>query len=115
MEIILNLISKIILAAILMLIAYLTPKVKAWLTEKVGEARANKLMAIIFPLCKAAEQLYKETDDTGNIRHGYVLKELEKLGIAVTEEVEAFIESCVFDINRMPLDEYFDDDWTDYV
>ena len=86
------------LAAII-LVAYVLPEFKKWLTIKIGEEKAEKLAELIYKFVTAAEQMYKDTDATGEFRKQYVMEQLRKLGYVITDEINAQIESEVFNIN----------------
>lgn len=83
----------------IILIAYVLPELKKWLTNRIGEERAAKLAEYIEKFVKAAEQMYKEVDETGEKRKQYVIDQLRDLGYTITDEINARIESEVFDIN----------------
>lgn len=83
----------------IILIAYVLPELKQWLANKIGEEKAAKLAEYIEKFVKAAEQMYKEVDETGEMRKQYVMEQLRKLGYVITDEINARIESEVFDIN----------------
>lgn len=80
-------------------IAYVIPEVKKWLRNSIGEEKAAKLAEYIEKFVKAAEQMYKEVDETGEKRKQYVIEQLRDLGYTITDEINARIESEVFDIN----------------
>ena len=83
----------------IILIAYVLPAFKNWLVTKVGEEKAAKLAEYIEKFVRAAEQMYKEVDETGEKRKQYVIDQLRDLGYTITDEINARIESEVFDIN----------------
>ena len=83
----------------ILLMAYVLPAFKEWLTTKIGEEKAAKLAEYIEKFVQAAEQMYKETDETGELRKQYVVDQLKKLGYIITDEINARIESEVFEIN----------------
>jgi hypothetical protein len=103
-----EIIGKILGWAIVVIITYLTPKVNAWLVEKVGAEKAEKLRKLIEELVAAAEQMFKEDDPTGEIRKKYVEQQVEALGYQITEDVNAMIESMVWRLNQSndPLKDY---------
>lgn len=94
-----QIIDMVIRLLAIILIAYVLPELKQWLANKIGEEKAAKLAEYIEKFVKAAEQMYKETDTTGELRKQYVVDNLIKLGYVITDEVNAKIESEVFDVN----------------
>lgn len=100
MDQILEIVGKILAAAFVALIAYVTPKVKTWLEEKIGETKTEKVLVLIKNFVTAADQLYKEDDPTGEIRNQYVKDQLTALGYAITSEINSFIESAVKECNK---------------
>ena len=107
-DVIFDAIGKILAAAVVSAIIYLTPKAKAvlaeakkWLEAKIGLENTNKLFAQIDKFVEAADQLYKADDPTGEIRNNYVKGQLTNLGIAITAEINGYIESSVFKHHKM--------------
>ena len=100
-DVIFDAIGKLLAAAAVSAIIYLTPKVQAWLTAHIGLENTNKLFAQIDAFVEAADQLYKEDDPTGEIRNNYVKTQLTNLGIAITAEINGYIESSVFKHHKM--------------
>ncbi len=94
-----DIIGKILRWVVVALVAYLTPKVNAWLEEKAGAEKAEKIRMLICELVQAAEQLFKAEDPDGTIRKRYVEEQLTALGYKVTEDINAMIESEVWRIN----------------
>jgi len=97
-DIILSVIGRLLGAAAVIVAAYLTPKVKLWLECKAGTEATNGIILMVRELVKAADQLYKTEDPTGEIRNAYVKEQLKALGIEITNEVDAHIEAAVFDL-----------------
>ena len=107
-DIIFDAIGKILAAAAVSAIIYLTPKAKAvlteakkWLESRIGTENAKKLYEQIDKFVEAADQLYKEDDPTGEIRNNYVKTQLANLGIAITAEINGYIEGSVFKHHKM--------------
>lgn len=94
-----QIIDIIIKLVAIILVAYVLPELKNWLSNKIGEEKAAKLAEYIEKFVKAAEQMYKEVDETGEKRKQYVIDQLRDLGYVITDEINARIESEVFDIN----------------
>ena len=100
MEEIIAIIGKILAAAIVALLAYLTPKIKEWLNVKIGTDNTAKVLLLIENFVTAADQLYKADDPTGVIRKKYVEDQLKQLGYVITGELNGFIESAVKKCNK---------------
>ena len=100
MEEIIAIIGKILAAAVVALLAYLTPKIKEWLNAKIGTDNTAKVLLLIENFVTAADQLYKTDDPTGVIRKKYVEDQLKQLGYVITGELNGFIESAVKKCNK---------------
>lgn len=74
------------------------PKLKAWLETKVGEKQASNIYELIEVFVESAEQQYKSEDKEGTIRKQYVMDRLREVGIEITNEINAYIESAVFNL-----------------
>ena len=94
-----NIIGSILGAAFVAILAWVGAKFKEWIATKVDKETQDILYGIIDNFVRAAEELYKEEDPSGIIRKTYVQENLRKLGYLINEEVNAYIESKVFDIN----------------
>ena len=94
-----EIVGKILGAMAVTLLMWLAPKISGWLEANTTDKEEAAIRAAVKSFCRAAEQLLKEDDPTGKKRNTYVLENLEKLGIAITESVIAVIESEVYDIN----------------
>ena len=94
----------------IILVAYVLPEFKKWLAIKIGDEKAAKLAEYIEKFVKAAEQMYKDSDATGEMRKEYVLEQLRGLGYAITDEINARIESEVFEINLFNEPEVYEVD-----
>lgn len=79
---------------------YIVPKLKEFLISKIGEEKANTLEKHIRDFVLAADQLYKSTDPTGEIRNKYVKEQLEQLGYVITDLINAQIEAEVFNLGH---------------
>lgn len=97
---VLQIIEIIIRIVATVLIGYVCPKFKGWLTEKIGEQKAVELESLVLTFVQAAEQMYKTEDPDGTIRNTYVKAELEKAGYIITSEVNSMIESAVWELNN---------------
>ena len=99
-DVIFDAIGKLLAAAAVSAIIYLTPKVNAWLVERIGLEKTKRLFEQINKFVEAADQLYKADDPTGDIRNNYVKGQLAKLNIVITDEINSYIEGLVFEINK---------------
>lgn len=97
---IIKLIGEIVGAVFAGILLYVMPKIRAWFVGKIGEQKEAKLWELVSTFCQAAEQMLKAEDPTGEKRKKYVVDQLTKLGYAVTEEINAMIESTVFNIPK---------------
>lgn len=100
MDQIIEIVGKLLAAVFVALVAYLTPKIKAWLEEKIGKTKTDQVLVLIKNFVTAADQLYKADDPTGEIRNQYVKDQLTALGYAITSEINSFIESAVKECNK---------------
>ncbi len=96
---ILEIAIKILAAGVIALVGTLLPKIKQYLTEQFGQDKINKIGELVTVFVAAAEQLLKEDDPTGEKRKAYVVDQLKALGYEVTEWVNAYIESAVYNLN----------------
>ena len=99
MTMIYEIIGKLLAAACFALLAYLTPKVKEWLEARTGKDHYDQLMQMVQAFARAAEQLYHNTDPSGEARNRFVREQLEQLGVEITETVVNMIEGAVWEIN----------------
>ena len=99
MENIYDIIGKLLAALAVGLLAYLTPKVKEWLSANTDDATEAAVLRMVRSFARAAEQLYHDQDPDGTIRKKYVCGQLQELGIAVTDAVIDMIEGAVWEIN----------------
>lgn len=95
-----SLLGAIFISVIVYASKILVPKVKEWLSVYIDNEYMTYFETLIGEFCKAADQLYKADDPTGEIRNNYVKTELEKLGIIITSKINAIIESKVFDLPK---------------
>ena len=93
-----DIISKILAIIVIALIAYIEPKVKQWLDEKIGAKQTEEILKLVKMLVQSAEQIYK--DETGEFRKSYVKQSLQAMGLEVDEEINAMIESEVYSMNQ---------------
>lgn len=98
MEDIIAIVGRLLGVVAVTVLCLIAPKVKAWLTAKIGVTNMGYLETLIGSLVKAADQLYKTEDPDGTIRNKYVKDEIQKLGYTITDEINALIEAKVFDL-----------------
>ena len=99
MTLIYEIIGKLLAAFVVGMLAYLMPKVKAWLEAKTGKATYDQLMMLATSFARAAEQLYHDTDPSGEQRKRFVQEQLRRLDVEITEAVLNMIEGAVWEIN----------------
>ena len=92
-------IGKLLAAAFFALLAYLTPKVKEWLEARTGKDHYDQLMQMVQAFARAAEQLYHNTDPSGEARNRFVREQLAAMDVEITEAVVNMIEGAVWEIN----------------
>ena len=73
--------------------------VKEVLKTKVEAQQASELDRLIYDFVAAAEQQLKEEDPDGTKRKAYVVEQLNAVGIAISQEINARIEAAVYEIN----------------
>lgn len=100
MEEILDIVIKLAAAVLAVGVTYILAKLRTFFQKRLGSEEFETLDRLIEQFAKAAEQQFKETDRTGEIRFAYVADLLGKLGYEVTDAVKAQIEAKVFEINR---------------
>lgn len=81
------------------LLAYLTPKLKAWLIAQNGTAVWEDIRKMVQAFARAAEQLYHDQDPSGEVRQKFVQEQLRAMGVEITEAVINMIEGAVWEIN----------------
>ncbi len=99
MENLYEIIGNLLAAFVVGLLAYLVPKVKAWLLANTDAATQQRIRLLVQSFARAAEQLYHDQDPTGTQRKQFVQDQLRALGVEVTEAVLNMIESAVWEIN----------------
>jgi hypothetical protein len=97
---VLEIVIKILAAGVITLVGMLLPKIKQYLSEKFGQDSIDKLNNLVSIFVAAAEQLLKEDDPTGEKRKAYVVDQLKALGYEVTEAINGYIESAVYNLNK---------------
>ena len=101
MELIIELIGKLIAALFVGLTYYALRKLTEYLEAQKESIKNKDLLLLIDSFVEAAEQLFKADDPTGQKRKKYVEEQLMALGFAITEQIEAYIEASVYEINHV--------------
>ena len=96
---IMDLVVKAVFGILGLLGIWLVGWVKDALKARVEAEQKAELIERVYNFVAAADQMLKESDPDGSKRKGYVTENLMKLGIVITEEVNAIIEAAVFGIN----------------
>lgn len=73
--------------------------IKEVLKAKVEAQQASELDRLIYDFVAAAEQQLKQDDPDGTKRKAYVVEQLNAVGIAISQEINARIEAAVYEIN----------------
>ena len=94
-----EIIGKLLAAFVVGLLAYLTPKAKAWLEANADAATQENIRKLVASFARAAEQLYHDQDPSGEKRQQFVQEQLRAMGVVVTEAVINMIEGAVWEIN----------------
>lgn len=94
-----DIIGKLLAALTVGLLAYLTPKAKAWFETNTDAATQENIRRLVKSFARAAEQLYHDQDPTGKKRKLFVMEQLQAMGVAITEAVVNMIEGAVWEIN----------------
>ena len=95
----LEIIVQLLAAAVAALAAWAAPRLRAWLIARTDRETAEQVLVLAEVFARAAEQLLKAEDPTGEKRMQYVIERLEELGVEVTEAVTAIVESAVWSLN----------------
>ncbi|WP_305131407.1 phage holin, LLH family [uncultured Oscillibacter sp.] len=91
--------GNLLAAFVVGLLAYLTPKVKAWMQAHTDAATQENIRKLVQSFARAAEQLYHDQDPDGQKRQQFVQEQLRAMGVVVTEAVINMIEGAVWEIN----------------
>lgn len=101
MELIIELIGKIVGAAIVALLFFALKKLKEYIEIQKQSIENKDLLLLIESLVEAAEQMFKLNDPTGEKRKTYVEEQLVALGYEINKKLDAYIEAAVFEINHI--------------
>lgn len=99
MESLYNVIGSVLAAFLVTALAWVTPKVNAWLETNMDVATQEMLRKTIRSFVQAADQMYHDSDLTGKLRKQYVQNQLADMGIEITEAVLSMIEGSVWEVN----------------
>ncbi len=99
MEAIFDIIGKLLAAFMVGLLAYLTPRAKAWFEARTDKDTQDRVHQLVESFTRAAEQLYHDTDPDGEKRKRFVMEQLRLMGVEITEAVLNMIEGSVWEIN----------------
>lgn len=100
MDNIMTIVSELLGALFVGAVLYIAPKLKVWLVAKAGKEAADGIILTVEQFVLAADQMFKKDDPTGEIRNNYVKTQLTKLGIAITDEINAYIEASVLKLKK---------------
>lgn len=101
MELIIELIGKIIGAAFVAMVFFALKKLKEYLEVQKESIQNKDLLLLIDSFVEAAEQMFKLNDPTGEKRKSYVEEQLTALGYAITKQIDAYIEAAVYELNHV--------------
>lgn len=100
MELYIDIAGKIIALAFVSVLYFAYGKMKAYLEAKMQSIENDDLALLIASFVEAAEQMFKVDDPTGQKRKEYVIAQLKELGYVITSQIDAYIESAVYEINQ---------------
>lgn len=103
MELIIELIGKILGAVFVGLCIFAARKLKEYIETKKKSIENADLLLLIDSFVEAAEQMFKLNDPTGEKRKTYVEEQLVSLGFAINSQIDAYIEAAVYGINNGKL------------
>lgn len=98
-ETLINMIVEVVFALFALGGIYCLTQISKRLKAEIEEGEANEFEELLYMFVRAAEQMFKKDDPTGDKRKAYVVERLCELGVKITEEVNALIEAAVFDLN----------------
>lgn len=94
-----DIIGKLLAAVLVGLLAWLTPRARAWFAANTDKNTQESVRQLVRSFARAAEQLLHDTDPTGEKRRQFVREQLTALGVEITEAVLNMIEGEVWEIN----------------
>lgn len=95
-----DIIGKLLAALVVGLVAYLVPKLKAWLEARTDKDTTESVLELIKSFVQAADQLFHDNDPTGTIRMTFVKDQLKAAGVEVTDSIVNLIEGAVWAVNQ---------------
>lgn len=75
-----------------------------YLGIKSSEKNKEITYELINILVEAAEQTFKDLEKSGSLKKEYVLNKLVNLDIDISEEIDSYIESAVYNLNKESID-----------
>ena len=100
MDIWIDIIGKIAAVVFVTIIYFAYGKLKAYLETQTAYWKNEDARKLIESFVKAAEQLLKVDDPTGQKRKEYVIQMLRDIGAEVDEGLDAEIEAAVYRLNH---------------
>ena len=88
-----EIIGNLLAALVVGRLAYLAPRVKAWLEANASQATQERIQQMVTAFARAAEQMFHDIDPSGEQRSRFV-QQLSALGAVLN-----MIESAVWEIN----------------
>lgn len=101
MELVIEIIGKILAALFVGLFYFFIKKLKEYIEVQKESIENKDLLLLIDSFVEAAEQLFKVDDPTGQKRKAYVEEQLTALGYEITKQIDAYIEAAVYEINHV--------------
>ncbi len=101
MELIIEIIGKILAALFVGLFYFFIKKLKEYIEVQKESIENRDLLLLIDSFVEAAEQLFKADDPTGEKRKSYVEEQLTQLGYLVNDRIDAYIEAAVYELNHV--------------
>ena len=90
-------IELVVRAVAVLIMAYVAPKLKAWLNANLDAKEMEMLDRLIKAFVEAAEQTIHTR---GEDRKEYVVSQLEALGYQMDKEIDARIEAAVYGLKE---------------
>lgn len=90
-------IELVVRAVAVLIMAYVAPKLKAWLNANLDAKEMEMLDRLIKAFVEAAEQTVRTS---GIDRKAYVVEQLKGLNYEITAEVDARIEAAVYGLKE---------------
>lgn len=81
-------------------VVFIVPLLLVILKKHVNALHNDELKRTVEIFVKAAEQMLKEEDPTGEKRKQFVIDKLTEMGIKHSALIDALIEACVHELNN---------------